>query len=251
MKHIFEIFILCFLFFSCNKEKTVKLYYDNGMLKERYILRNDLMTGEYIFYYPTGKIYYEAHYKDGLKEGVEIEYYENGNIKMKGQREFGCESGFYYYYNINQKLDSIKEYVLIHPDSTISAYFRNHSINSNIGKVSQLNRYVTYDENGKTIFEKSLFYEVKLLNDIVNVGDSICSELFFFNQTGSRDNKFKVYVYQDDQYIVLTPLDNSKLVLFCTRAEQKGENYFQGFIEEYLDNDYYNYIFFKEPYYVK
>ena len=102
MKHITFILLLSFIFISCNKNKNIKKYYQNGSIKTEYLTINNIIEGKYKKYYPSGALEYESNIKNGLRNGIEMAYYESGRVKMKGNCEQDKEVGFYYYYNKNQ-----------------------------------------------------------------------------------------------------------------------------------------------------
>ena len=73
-------------------------------------------------FYPSGKLKYEALMTNDLCNGTETEYYEDGSIKMQGNCVDGLRVGFYYYYDVNQQLDSIIEYIPVNLEEDIASF---------------------------------------------------------------------------------------------------------------------------------
>jgi hypothetical protein len=235
---------------SCTNQKSTFEYFPDGSVKSEYYIINGKKEGKYIEYYPKGKKRYVKYYKNGLLDGKVIEYYENGNPKRRGQFIDDKAYGFFRYYNRDNKLDSLKEFVLLNPDSIVDSYFFDKT-NSNKSKESCLNRYIIYDNNKKPIMKKSVYFIIKFKNDTINKGDSLKAVLFFNNPTYNKKNKFEVNVLYKDSFVKITPISGNYIVQYNTKTEKNGVNYFQGFIEENVENKRIKYLFFKYEYYVR
>ena len=85
MKHTIEILIFCFLFFSCNKEKTVKIYYDNGCLKEtrEFFFHDDTSSYYLTSFFPNGKIMEEGIIIHSKKEGLWKRWFADDTFRGK------------------------------------------------------------------------------------------------------------------------------------------------------------------------
>ena len=60
--------------------------------------------GKAVSYYPSGRLMYEAEYKDGKQHGKIISFYENGSKESEGGMESGVFHGnFIHYYPNGQK----------------------------------------------------------------------------------------------------------------------------------------------------
>ena len=249
MKYLITI-LLCVFMFSCAKQKSTKEYFLDGSVKSEYNIVNGKKDGKYIEYYLSGEKHYEKYYKSGQLNGKVIEYYKNGIIKRKGQFIDDKGYGFFRYYNSQNKLDSLQEFVLLNPDSIIDSFFFNKT-KSNNHKESCLNRHIVYDKNGKPVLEQSVYFIIKFKKDTLIVGDSLEAELIFCNPTYYKKNKFEINVAFKDSFIRIIPETGNYSIHYKTKTEIKGINYFQGFIEENIGKDKVNYLFFKEKYYVR
>ena len=106
----YNFIFLYFLFYLCSSCSSINhdiAYYDNGNIKYDIESRNgkidgkakywsdegilinlvhysnDLFHGEWIDFYPDGKIQHIVSYSYGQKHGEEIWYYQSGKIKSK------------------------------------------------------------------------------------------------------------------------------------------------------------------------
>jgi len=244
------IILSCIILFSCTKQKLNKDYFTNGSVKSEYHILNGRREGKYIEYYSSGAKRYVSFYKNGLLDGKDVEYYENGNIKRKGQFIDDKGYGFFRYYNRENKLDSLKEYVLLNPDSIVESYFFDKT-NSNKFKESCLNRYVIYDNNERPIMKKSVYFIIKFENGTLNNGDSLKATLLFCNPTLNNNNQFEVNVLNKESFIRIIPMKGNYAIQYNTKTEKRGVNYFQGFIEENVEGEGIKYLFFKKKYYVR
>jgi antitoxin component YwqK of YwqJK toxin-antitoxin module len=81
-------FINGFSFSQVNNPLTILdgefiLYYPNGNIMERGIVKNGLRNGEYINYYEFGQIKNKSFYINGVLNNDWVDYYSNGNVKSK------------------------------------------------------------------------------------------------------------------------------------------------------------------------
>ncbi|WP_317897781.1 toxin-antitoxin system YwqK family antitoxin [Aurantibacillus circumpalustris] len=80
-------YIVIFSFFltACREQKKVTSYYDNSkVIFSKGKKENGKMTGEWKFFYRSGKLESIEHYVDDRPVGDYTKYYENGQIKVKG-----------------------------------------------------------------------------------------------------------------------------------------------------------------------
>lgn len=101
-----------------------KSYHENGQLKEIKCFKNGKQTGEQIYfredgtkaavltfyngirhgqtyeYYPSGQVAFEGVVENGEFEGVSKSYFKNGKLNFIGNRHFGKDTGWWYYFNM-------------------------------------------------------------------------------------------------------------------------------------------------------
>ena len=53
----------------------------NGKVQGLLEVKNGLLDGTGVTYYPSGKVKSKENYKNGYEEGINTIYYENGNIE--------------------------------------------------------------------------------------------------------------------------------------------------------------------------
>ena len=201
-------------------------------------------------FYPSGQLKYEVGLVDGLRHGIETEYYEDGSIKMIGTRVNDKPSGFYNYYNTNQQLDSIIEYIPINIDKPWGILFEENEDD----KIDiAINRRIIY-KNGEIDFDKSVYFKVLLKKDTVLFGDTISASIDFFRQSNNQQNPFEVYLRtekNDTNIIIVYPEENEQFVVFHFIPKTRGLQTFKGFIMEDFPIDETTLWFFEKEYYVK
>jgi len=247
-KIIVTLAILLILFnVSCNKQKKRK-YYSDGTIQSEYTIINGEINGKLKTFYPSGKIEYEVNIKNGLREGTEKLYYENGNLHFTGVCKNDKEQGWYYYYDENQKLDSIIEYVLTKSDSFFSSYM-NDSI-SDSEKESISNRYIVYDKKGNLDKNNSLYFNVRMKNDTVSLGDTLFIAVVFLISEKHTTEDFKIVVYDPVINKAIERSSNDTACFYNFRPNKKGKNRIKGIVIVKEGNDF-NYLLFQKKYFVK
>ena len=216
------------LFVGCNKNKSVKQEF-----------------------YPSGKLKYEALMADDLRNGTETEYYENGSIKMQGNCVDGLKVDFYYYYDVNQQLDSIIEYIPVNSEEYIKSFLDENNNYDKDG--SWVNRKVIF-KNGDVDREKSIFFEVYFKKDTVLLGDTIFGSVDFVNQSHNQKNKFEVFIKENETTILghFFSKEYDPVAFFIFVPETKGKQILKGLIKEKFNTtDGIKLLFFEKEYYVK
>lgn len=84
-----------------NKENQCVLekdFYETGILLMEGPIANDLRNGEWISYFPDGKIQSTGLFKDGVRVGPSKVYHENGQLWMDGsyQNDHKCGEWIFY-----------------------------------------------------------------------------------------------------------------------------------------------------------
>lgn len=212
---------------------------------------NKDIDSTYKVYFESGNLKYQVGVKDNERHGEEIEYYENGNVKMRGSCIKGYEQGFYFYYNMDGSRDSIVEYIAIDTENPFQSFIHPNKFNK---REVVANRILVFDENNKLSKAKSLFFGVELMQDTVNLNDTIFARLGFIYQTNNQSNNFKIYYTLDNsgKTIVSNTVNGSEFLYFSKIANQKGVGSIKGLIEEEIGSDgKVKYWFFEKKYYVK
>jgi antitoxin component YwqK of YwqJK toxin-antitoxin module len=173
MKYIY--FLVFISFFSC-EEKTVKKFYDNNNLREKFTIKNNKMDGEYNSFYKNGSLKEVSFYKEGKKIDssinyksdtnkniIDITYYDrkselnkiikydlNGDIKTLGfENNKFRRAGKWTFYK--KMYDSVVEYVDFNSDAYV-------------------NQVWLISKSGDTIRTKGNSYKI-LCNDTVRVNE--------------------------------------------------------------------------------
>jgi len=76
-----------------------KEYYENGFIKMEGSFANDVREGDWIAYFPDGKVQSTGTYKDGLRTGKARVYYENGHLWMDGYYTDDHKCGEWVFYD--------------------------------------------------------------------------------------------------------------------------------------------------------
>ena len=74
-------------------------YYENGLVYIEGAIKNDLRDGEWISYFPDGKVQSKGFFKDGLRTDKASIYYENGNLWMEGFYSHDHKCGEWIHYD--------------------------------------------------------------------------------------------------------------------------------------------------------
>jgi hypothetical protein len=169
------------LLFSCTNKREINEYYPDGALRTTYTVINGIKEGKYTEFRQSGEIGIEYFFKDGFEHGPVTAYYKNGNIAHKGQLVWGIPVGSNYYYNENNKLDSIVEYILLQENETFFEYLERDTITKEIAQSAfiQKNAIIIFDKNGIIDMGKSLYYEISF--DTIVHNDMVRFYLSFSN----------------------------------------------------------------------
>lgn len=79
MKKLLLIFGIIVPSLSFSQTKEVVKKYENGTIKERGFITNELRDSSWTSYYEDGTVKYIAHYDNGVKVGNWKTYHKNGN----------------------------------------------------------------------------------------------------------------------------------------------------------------------------
>ncbi|MDG1776057.1 MAG: toxin-antitoxin system YwqK family antitoxin [Crocinitomicaceae bacterium] len=96
--------LLVFVFISIlsfSQTEEIKLYYENGKLKEEYTLVDGKKDGLIKYYHENGQLSMEYTLVDGKLNGLWKEYYENGKIRSEGNYVEGNRDGLWKEYYLN------------------------------------------------------------------------------------------------------------------------------------------------------
>jgi antitoxin component YwqK of YwqJK toxin-antitoxin module len=109
MREIHFIFILL-LFSSFTRKEYVKLYFENGNLKEEGWVFNGNKVDYWFYYYENGNKKEEGHYIENQKAKWWIYYDENESILKKCEHKNNDLNGLTIIYN-NGKISKAEKYV--------------------------------------------------------------------------------------------------------------------------------------------
>ncbi|MFY0631687.1 MAG: hypothetical protein JXR05_15085 [Flavobacteriaceae bacterium] len=132
-------------------------YYRNGNKQYERNYKSGKLVGKCIEYFSNGKIDLESNYNsNGYLEGVRNQYHKNGSLFSTGQYDNkGRKKGTWYYYTIEGKLKSIKNYRL----NSLNGHYEDHYPNGNRKEKGnyrnnrKVGTWYYYDEYGKLLRE--------------------------------------------------------------------------------------------------
>ena len=90
------------------KNGIFMMYFPNGQIEMKGIIKDNLNEGEWIYYYQSGQVESEGFFKQDLPEGKWKWYYENGNLKEEGNFVAGNREGEWIIYDIDGSIKEIK-----------------------------------------------------------------------------------------------------------------------------------------------
>lgn len=85
----------------------IKMFYDNGKLKARTEIKNDVKHGMQVFYSEKGVITFRGQYRYGRKDGKHLIYNTDGELLIEKFYSNGKEDSVWTYYfkgNIDKRL---------------------------------------------------------------------------------------------------------------------------------------------------
>ena len=82
-----------------NQRVAEKEFYESGILKMEGTIANGLRNGDWVAYFPDGKVQSTGLYKDGLRIGLGKVYYENGHLMMEGNYTEDHKCGEWIFYD--------------------------------------------------------------------------------------------------------------------------------------------------------
>ena len=82
-----------------NQRVYEKDFHDNGALMMEGPIVNDLRNGDWISYFPDGKVQSTGSFKDGVRVGKSLVYHENGHLWMDGWYHDDHRCGEWVYYD--------------------------------------------------------------------------------------------------------------------------------------------------------
>lgn len=68
------------VFQSCSREKELKVYDPDEVLRYEWSFEKDTLTGKKVSYWPNGQVKLIHHFENGRLNGDFLGYYENGNV---------------------------------------------------------------------------------------------------------------------------------------------------------------------------
>ena len=161
MKYLIQYLIAVIILISCNN--ITKVYYEDGALKEEFVLESEKKNGFYKSYYKSGNLWIDGYFEDDKPNGKFTEFYENGNVKIVRNYEDGKLSGQRLFYLEDGSLVEYME-------------FENEKPNGNLFLMDSI--------SGDTL-EYSNFLEGRIRYSKVYDGDSLIS---YFIRTWPETN---------------------------------------------------------------
>jgi len=94
-----------------NETSKVVSYFSNGQMSRSFELQRGLFHGEYLKWYPSGKIYEKSTYDANLLQGLEEKFYENGKPLSVETYVDGDLNGECRYYNEQGQVERVERYL--------------------------------------------------------------------------------------------------------------------------------------------
>jgi hypothetical protein len=199
------------LLWGCAGDRTTdnvmvqKEYFPNGNLKLEFETIDSIRNGKFVEYFQDGKIKYKLRYKDGVLEGPGFEYYSNGQVetisvfsggKVNGEVIFFFEDGnkrskskyfndlivgknYEYYRGDDERIKSIKEYVIIGSKSKLIKFVKYDSVGKVIERTPDIEfkveedslqltiKHKTFDNNRVVLGKYDMFFNLKSDTDTI------------------------------------------------------------------------------------
>ena len=99
-------------YYSKNLRNGLSLkFFQDSTVAERLTYINDIKQGEWIQYYPSGKVLLKSNYSDGKINGKFEIWFENGTIEYSGQYKNDSKDGLWIIFNDNGTIKYKLEYL--------------------------------------------------------------------------------------------------------------------------------------------
>lgn len=73
--------------------------YGNGIVKFKGFFRFGERHGQWMSFYPDGKLWSEMHYEKGMRHGLNIAYFENGQKRYEGYYKSDLQDSVWSYFD--------------------------------------------------------------------------------------------------------------------------------------------------------
>jgi antitoxin component YwqK of YwqJK toxin-antitoxin module len=264
-----QIKILCAAFvtvFLCSCDNKEIEYYDNGVIKKEYYLKNDKFQGEYKEFYENGNLKVKHNYSDGilidtsyyygtdkLKKTIKVwskidtvqvlNFQTNGNIESEGFKlKDKIKIGKWKYYDKEKNLAKEIEYFNVSNKEYVNQvwYFDKEK---NI--VESEGNYMTFDVSNDTV---TVYEPVKILIALKSPFFSYDSNVYGCIPSGKlSDLKQDFSNIEQIKLDTLPSIKNEKIikdyqkynlfVSFGLEFDKVGTQHIRGFISETAPND--------------
>jgi antitoxin component YwqK of YwqJK toxin-antitoxin module len=138
-------------------------YGSDKIIQEDYVQnKHEILNGENVEYYKSGKIFIIHNYSSGKLDGEFIEYFESGNIKRKGFYLNGNLNGELFNYYENGQIKSKENYLNGDIFGEWISYYDNGNISSNTlyYKGEKISNNSSFDcDNDFICFSNGYFYD--------------------------------------------------------------------------------------------
>jgi antitoxin component YwqK of YwqJK toxin-antitoxin module len=109
-------YLVCEEEYSGNKKNGTSIkFYRNNTPSEKLIYKNNVKTGQWSQYYPSGQECLKANYIGGKLEGKYEVFYDNGKPEFTGQYKNDARDGTWIRYNRDGSVKNKIDYVAGHP----------------------------------------------------------------------------------------------------------------------------------------
>ena len=112
-----------------------EIFFQNGQLKEKGIVKNGVLDGIWESYYENGQLEIKTTYIKGKNNGLYTSYFENGQIKFETIYINNIRQNYYKWYDMNGNL--------IEENCTKTKVLRGKSTSQNNGQKYCLNFYIS------------------------------------------------------------------------------------------------------------
>jgi hypothetical protein len=200
-------------------------YYPNGVLKEKAVFKNGLLSGNYYSYSEDNSLLAIKKFRHGLRHGVSITYDKMGNVLTE----------VLYIDDIKVRWKAFS----VFKEKDMIGYQIFDIVNSGEGLVTG---YYYINKNHEVINTMGNYYIVKSKNDTINFGNEYNAEIelivFGGNNTygeiliGDLDNNEE---FVDSTSVLRLEFNNEKTITYSTKKYKIGDNLILGKIYVFQD----------------
>lgn len=224
---------------NMRNRECIEYYEENGGISSITTWKDDTLNGSALYYYESGELQESCKWINGVLLGPYQKYFENNRLEVTGNYYFGKQNGVAKFFTIDGKLETIRKYLILGDGESF------------------INEVIVFEQDGDTNYNKSNFFEVKINNDSVNLGDYFKAQVILRSPYFLKSEMFVFFDIPHDTTSYRRIYSDNFSVSYDYLPNNTGLHKFSGVIEEFsitedaITKGKSRYMYFDYDYYVK